>query len=103
MRAVSQGDKSWRQQLLLSKVITACRDESDSKFLELAVSGMASHIITGDKDLLVLHPFRSIAVITPQASLTSLLASEAGPGKWTSTRWAAGKPAKWPTAARRCR
>jgi predicted nucleic acid-binding protein len=39
------------------------------KFLELAVSGGATHIISGDDDLLVLHPFRGIAVVTPQAFL----------------------------------
>ncbi len=29
--------------------ITACRDPKDDKFLELAVSGHATHVITGDK------------------------------------------------------
>ena len=50
--------------------ITACRDPKDDKFLELAVSGNASHIITGDNDLLALHPFRDIPIITPAAFLT---------------------------------
>ena len=49
--------------------ITACRDPKDDKFLELAVSGNASHIITGDNDLLALHPFRNIPIITPAAFL----------------------------------
>jgi predicted nucleic acid-binding protein len=43
--------------------------------LELAVSGGASHIITGDEDLLLLHPFRGIAELAPQAFLASLSAS----------------------------
>lgn len=43
--------------------IQACRDPRDDKFLELAVSGRAKAIITGDKDLLVLHPFRGIAIL----------------------------------------
>lgn len=47
--------------------ITACRDPKDDKFLELAVNGNAECIITGDKDLLILHPFRDIAILTPQA------------------------------------
>ena len=38
--------------------ITACRDPKDDKFLSLAVSGQATHIVTGDADLLALHPFR---------------------------------------------
>ena len=49
--------------------ITACRDPKDDKFLELAISGNASHIITGDNDLLALHPFRNIPILTPAAFL----------------------------------
>jgi len=48
-----------------SEAIRMCRDAKDDKFLELAVSGGASYIITGDDDLLVLHPFRNIAITTP--------------------------------------
>jgi uncharacterized protein len=44
--------------------IHACRDAKDDKFLELAVSGRATYIISGDDDLLVLHPFRDIAIMT---------------------------------------
>ena len=43
--------------------LTDCRDPEDNKFLEVAVSGKASDIITGDHDLLILNPFRGIAVI----------------------------------------
>ncbi|PSF35170.1 putative toxin-antitoxin system toxin component, PIN family [Aphanothece hegewaldii CCALA 016] len=46
--------------------IQACRDTKDNKFLELAVCGKATVIISGDQDLLVLNPFRGIAIITPQ-------------------------------------
>ena len=51
--------------------ITACRDPKDDKFLELALSGNASHIISGDRDLLALHPFRNIPILTPAAFLTA--------------------------------
>ncbi|MBI1917760.1 MAG: putative toxin-antitoxin system toxin component, PIN family [Planctomycetes bacterium] len=61
------------EQVEITEEITACRDAKDNKFLELAISGRASHIISGDGDLLVLHPFRGIAVVTPQTFLTSLL------------------------------
>lgn len=44
--------------------IRACRDATDDKFLELAVSGKADCIISGDTDLLVLNPFRDIAIRT---------------------------------------
>jgi len=37
----------------------------DDKFLELAVSGNATCIASGDNDLLVLNPFRGVAIMTP--------------------------------------
>jgi putative PIN family toxin of toxin-antitoxin system len=67
------------EQVAVAAVITACRDAKDNKFLELAVSGKASHIISGDTDLLVLHPFRGIVIVTPQAFLANLLGSGAEP------------------------
>jgi len=42
----------------ITQTIDACRDATDNKFLELAVSGRANHIVSGDSDLLLLHPFR---------------------------------------------
>lgn len=45
--------------------ISVCRDPKDNKFLELAVAGNADCIVTGDKDLLVLNPFRGIKIISP--------------------------------------
>jgi putative PIN family toxin of toxin-antitoxin system len=44
--------------------IKACRDSKDDKYLELAVEAGAEYIITGDKDLLVLHPFQNIPILT---------------------------------------
>jgi len=49
--------------------ITACRDPKDDKFLELAVSGRANCIVSGDSDLLVPSPFQGIPIMTPQALL----------------------------------
>lgn len=49
--------------------ITACRDSKDDKFLELSVSGHATHIVTGDSDLLALDPFRGIRIVPPQELL----------------------------------
>jgi uncharacterized protein len=49
----------------VTDVVTDCRDPQDNKFLELAVSGKATHIISGDDDLLALHPFRGIAILSP--------------------------------------
>jgi putative PIN family toxin of toxin-antitoxin system len=45
--------------------ITACRDEDDNRVIETAVIGDASHIISGDKDLLVLNNYEKIVVMTP--------------------------------------
>jgi putative PIN family toxin of toxin-antitoxin system len=45
--------------------VDICRDIKDNKLLALAVDGNAAIIVTGDKDLLVLHPFRGIPIITP--------------------------------------
>lgn len=51
--------------------VTACRDVKDNKFLELAVSGKADYIVSGDEDLLVLNPFRGIPILTPRNFLNS--------------------------------
>lgn len=51
----------------ISERIIVCRDPTDDKFLELAVNGHADLIVSGDGDLLVLHPFRGIPIITPAA------------------------------------
>ena len=50
--------------------IRVCRDPTDDKFLELALSGQATCIVSGDKDLLVLHPFRGIPILTPRQFLS---------------------------------
>jgi uncharacterized protein len=49
--------------------VQACRDPNDDKFLELAVNGQAACLITGDADLLALHPFRGTAILSPSAFL----------------------------------
>ena len=49
--------------------IRASRDPNDDKFLDAAVNGRADVIVTGDQDLLDLHPFRGIAILTPAAYL----------------------------------
>ena len=49
------------------QTIRASRDPNDDKFLEVAVNGRADVLVTGDRDLLKLHPFRGIAILTPAA------------------------------------
>jgi putative PIN family toxin of toxin-antitoxin system len=49
--------------------ISACRDPRDDKFLALAMTGHADFILTGDSDLLILHPFRGIDILNPRQYL----------------------------------
>lgn len=53
------------------KTISICRDPKDNKFLELAIAADASCIITGDKDLLILNPFRNIPILNATAFLNT--------------------------------
>ena len=51
----------------LTVELHVCRDPKDDHLLELAVSGQATCIVTGDADLLTLHPFQGIDIVTPAA------------------------------------
>jgi predicted nucleic acid-binding protein len=64
--------QEWLRQVLaaaelvaITERIAPCRDLKDDKFLELAVSGKAEMIVSGDGDLLDSHPFRGIPIVTP--------------------------------------
>lgn len=56
-----------------SETITACKDPKDNKYLELALSGQAACIITGDKDLLDLNPYQGIPILTPRQFLDTFV------------------------------
>ena len=43
-----------------------CRDPNDLMVLGTALAGKADCIITGEKDLLVIHPFCGIAILSPR-------------------------------------
>jgi len=47
------------------QLVRECRDPKDDKFLEVALNGRADAIITGDADLLRMHPWRGIEISTP--------------------------------------
>ena len=49
--------------------VVECRDPKDNKFLELAIDAHADTIVSGDSDLLCLHPWRSVAIVSPAAFL----------------------------------
>ena len=50
----------------------ACRDAKDAKFLALALDCQAVTLVSSDADLLVLHPWHEIPILTPAAFLTTL-------------------------------
>ena len=52
--------------------VQECRDPKDDKVLELALNGEAQSIITGDRDLLVLNPFRNVRIITVEDFLRTI-------------------------------
>ncbi len=54
------------------RTVTACRDPKDNKFLEAALAGETNAIVTGDDDLLVLHPFESMDILRPAELLEKL-------------------------------
>jgi putative PIN family toxin of toxin-antitoxin system len=49
----------------VTQSLAVCRDPEDDKFLELALEGRADCIVSGDADLLSLHPFGGIAILPP--------------------------------------
>lgn len=61
-----------RSQLIeVREPVIACRDPKDDKFLALTLAIKADCLVTGDKDLLVLHPFRDIPILSPSDFLNS--------------------------------
>lgn len=52
--------------------INDCRDPKDNMILEAAVYGNAQYIITGDKDLLILNPYRGICIFNLKDFLNSI-------------------------------
>ncbi len=49
-----------------------CRDPKDNMVLATAVAAKANIIVTGDKDLLILDPFKRIEIIPPAKFLAKL-------------------------------
>jgi putative PIN family toxin of toxin-antitoxin system len=50
--------------------ITDCIDPKDDKYLELALAAGASVIVSSDKHLLNMHPWRGVAIRRPAGYLT---------------------------------
>lgn len=45
--------------------VADCRDQNDNMYLELALAARADLIVSSDRDLLTLHPWRGIDILTP--------------------------------------
>lgn len=48
-----------------------CRDPRDNKFLALALIAAAAIIVSSDADLLILHPWHDIPILTPAQFLAA--------------------------------
>jgi putative PIN family toxin of toxin-antitoxin system len=48
-----------------TETVADCRDAKDNKYLELALAAGAWAIVSGDADLLVLHPWRGVRILRP--------------------------------------
>jgi len=53
--------------------IHVARDPKDDPILACALEGRAQTVVTGDQDLLVLHPFQGVAILTPAQFLARSL------------------------------
>ncbi|MDA3933263.1 MAG: putative toxin-antitoxin system toxin component, PIN family [Gammaproteobacteria bacterium] len=49
----------------ISNTVIGCRDRNDDKFLETALTADCQLIVSGDQDLLLLHPWRNIHILRP--------------------------------------
>lgn len=52
--------------------VADCRDAKDDKYLEPALASGAWAIVSGDSDLLVLHPWRGVRVLRPAEYLAEV-------------------------------
>ncbi|MBI4355400.1 MAG: putative toxin-antitoxin system toxin component, PIN family [Candidatus Omnitrophica bacterium] len=52
--------------------VTVCRDPEDNALLDAALAGRADCLVTGDHDLLALHPFRGMRILRPAEFLRLL-------------------------------
>lgn len=64
--------------IAITGAVRACRDPQDDKFLETATNGAADGIVSGDADLLVLHPFAGVPILTPHDFLAAVRSAARG-------------------------
>lgn len=55
-----------------NKKVTVSRDQDDNKVIETALIGKCSHIVSGDKDLLVIEKYHDLSIMTPDEFLRKM-------------------------------
>jgi putative PIN family toxin of toxin-antitoxin system len=63
--ARSNVETYWVDEKAAASLDPPCRDVSDNFILALALAAQADAIVSSDHDLLVLHPWRGISILTP--------------------------------------
>lgn len=66
--------RTWRAAAEMDpeQALTDCPDPDDNRVLECAVAGVAHFIVTGDRDLLQLQPYRGVSIMTPRVFLDAV-------------------------------
>lgn len=79
IRSNTSRERSLDEVRALAEIITpaplpkpVCRDPDDDAVLALALAAQVDFIVSGDNDLLDLHTFESIPIVTPAAALRRL-------------------------------
>jgi len=66
------------ESIQIAGTLKVCRDPTDDKFLELAVTGKAEYLVTRDNDLLVMNPFRGVHICDAEYLVSLLGATPSG-------------------------
>ncbi|MEO6221330.1 MAG: putative toxin-antitoxin system toxin component, PIN family [Ginsengibacter sp.] len=56
--------KSRAEFIKIESIVTDCGDFKDNFLLSLSIDGYATHLITGDKDLLILENYGNTKILT---------------------------------------
>jgi putative PIN family toxin of toxin-antitoxin system len=59
--------------------VALCRDPDDDKFLAAALEGKARWVVSGDKDLLAVARYKTVAIVRPVQFLKELRDTAVGP------------------------
>jgi putative PIN family toxin of toxin-antitoxin system len=83
LRSNTSRERSFAEVQALAEVITpaplpapVCRDPDDDEVLALALAAQVDLIVTGDTDLLDLHSFERIPIVTPAEALPRIKAQK---------------------------